>query len=103
MSPKVRWSGAVLGVLGLALVLVMHWQVFFWVSTERTMGVVQRIFYVHAPAASASGITVNFIIDDEPIVSAATPTPFMKALLEIFFFMTVPPSSSKRFANPLSQ
>ncbi|MBT8397118.1 MAG: cytochrome c biogenesis protein CcsA [Gemmatimonadetes bacterium] len=51
MSPKIRWSGAVLGVLGLALVLVMHWQVFFWVSTERTMGVVQRIFYIHVPSA----------------------------------------------------
>jgi heme exporter protein C len=41
----------VLGALGLALVLVLHWQVFFWVSTERSMGVVQRIFYVHVPAA----------------------------------------------------
>lgn len=51
MSAKVRWSGAVLGVLGLAAVLVLHWQVFFWVSTERTMGVVQRIFYIHVPAA----------------------------------------------------
>ena len=51
MSTRIRWSGAVLGVLGLALVLVVHWQVFFWVSTERTMGVVQRIFYIHVPAA----------------------------------------------------
>ena len=51
MSGKVRWSGVVLGVLGLAAVLVLHWMVFFWVSTERTMGVVQRIFYVHVPAA----------------------------------------------------
>ena len=51
MSSKIRWSGAVLGVLGLALVLAVHWQVFFWVSTERTMGVVQRIFYIHVPAA----------------------------------------------------
>jgi heme exporter protein C len=33
------------------LVLALHWQVFFWVSTERSMGVVQRIFYVHVPAA----------------------------------------------------
>jgi heme exporter protein C len=51
MSEKVRWSGAILGVLGVALVVVLHWMVFFWVSTERTMGVVQRIFYVHVPAA----------------------------------------------------
>ncbi len=51
MSAKVRWLGAILGVVGLALTLVLHWQVFFWVSTERTMGVVQRIFYIHVPAA----------------------------------------------------
>jgi len=51
MSSKIRWSGAVLGVLGLALVVLVHWMVFFWVSTERTMGVVQRIFYIHVPAA----------------------------------------------------
>lgn len=37
-----------LGILG---VLVLHWQVFFWVETEATMGVVQRIFYIHVPAA----------------------------------------------------
>jgi heme exporter protein C len=51
MSPKIRWTGAVLGVLGVALVLVLHWMVFFWVPTERTMGIVQRIFYIHVPAA----------------------------------------------------
>ena len=51
MSSKIRWSGAVLGFLGLALVMVLLWEVFFWVSTERTMGVVQRIFYIHVPAA----------------------------------------------------
>lgn len=51
MSAKVRWLGAILGVVGLALTLFLHWQVFFWVSTERTMGVVQRIFYIHVPAA----------------------------------------------------
>ena len=51
MSAKVRWLGAILGIIGLALTLVLHWQVFFWVSTERTMGVVQRIFYIHVPAA----------------------------------------------------
>ena len=51
MSEKVRWSGAMAGALGLILVLVLHWQVFFWVPTERTMGVVQRIFYIHVPAA----------------------------------------------------
>lgn len=51
MSSKIRWTGAVLGILGVALTLVLHWMVFFWVPTERTMGVVQRIFYIHVPAA----------------------------------------------------
>ena len=51
MSAKVRWSGAVCGFFGVGLMLLLHWQVFFWVSTERTMGVVQRIFYIHVPAA----------------------------------------------------
>ena len=51
MSAKMRWTGAALGVVGLGLVLLLHWMVFFWVSTERTMGVVQRIFYIHVPAA----------------------------------------------------
>ncbi|MGD2121936.1 MAG: cytochrome c biogenesis protein [Gemmatimonadota bacterium] len=51
MSQKVRLAGAACGAIGIALVLVLHWEVFFWVSTERTMGVVQRIFYIHVPAA----------------------------------------------------
>ena len=51
MSSKIRWTGAALGFLGIAATLVLHWMVFFWVPTERTMGVVQRIFYIHVPAA----------------------------------------------------
>ena len=51
MSPRIRWFGAVSGTLGILAVLVLHWMVFFWVSTERTMGVVQRIFYIHVPSA----------------------------------------------------
>ena len=48
---RIRWMATVLGVLGVAGVLVLHWLVFFWVGTERTMGIVQRIFYVHVPSA----------------------------------------------------
>ena len=51
MSSKIRWTGAVLGILGIATTLILHWMVFFWVPTERTMGIVQRIFYIHVPAA----------------------------------------------------
>ncbi len=51
MSNRLRSLGVVLGFLGVLLVLVLHWQVFYWVATERSMGVVQRIFYIHVPAA----------------------------------------------------
>lgn len=40
-----------LSVVGLLLGMVLLWQVFFWVPTEAVQGVVQRIFYVHVPAA----------------------------------------------------
>jgi heme exporter protein C len=43
-APLLTWAGVVLG-------LVLLWQVFFWVPTEATQGVAQRIFYVHVPAA----------------------------------------------------
>lgn len=39
------------GLLGVGGALLFQWMVFFWVPTEATMGVVQRIFYVHVPAA----------------------------------------------------
>ncbi|HSR43242.1 MAG TPA: cytochrome c biogenesis protein CcsA, partial [Longimicrobiales bacterium] len=46
-----RIAGLLLGILGVGLAVLLHWQVFFWVPTEATMGVVQRIFYIHVPAA----------------------------------------------------
>ncbi|HEX2201706.1 MAG TPA: cytochrome c biogenesis protein CcsA [Longimicrobium sp.] len=45
-----RWS-AVLGAAATATILYGLWMVFFWVPTERTMGIVQRIFYLHVPSA----------------------------------------------------
>ncbi len=48
---KLRWTGTGLGILGVAGMVLLMWQVAFWVPTEATMGVVQRIFYVHVPAA----------------------------------------------------
>ena len=35
----------------LLLLLIVFYQVFFVVPTERTMGIVQRIFYIHMPSA----------------------------------------------------
>ncbi len=48
---SVRWGAMVLGLAGLALTVLFHWQVFFFVPTEASMGIVQRIFYIHLPAA----------------------------------------------------
>jgi len=50
-SKRLRLSGVALAVLGVIGVLVLHWMVFFWVSTEASMGVIQRIFYIHVPSA----------------------------------------------------
>ena len=38
--------------------LVALYMIFVWVSTEVTMGIIQRIFYFHVPAASASFLAV---------------------------------------------
>ena len=46
---RIRRASAALALIGLALVVVLHWMVFFWVNTEATMGIVQRIFYIHVP------------------------------------------------------
>jgi len=48
---KLRWSAVGLTVLGIAGMGLLHWMVFFFVPTESSMGVVQRIFYIHVPAA----------------------------------------------------
>ena len=43
-------------MLGLtaAMMLVHLYLIFMWVSTEATMGIIQRIFYFHVPAAMVS-------------------------------------------------
>ena len=38
-------------LLGASLLMVLLWMVFFWVPTEAVQGVIQRVFYVHVPAA----------------------------------------------------
>ncbi len=44
-------GGAVLAATGAAAFLAAQWMVAFWAPTEASMGLVQRIFYVHVPAA----------------------------------------------------
>lgn len=50
-STRVRTAGLLLVWAGVAAILLMHWMVAFWVPTEAAQGVIQRIFYVHVPAA----------------------------------------------------
>jgi heme exporter protein C len=45
-----RWSVG-LGLLAAAALVGTFWMIFFYVPTEREMGIVQRIFYVHVPSA----------------------------------------------------
>lgn len=47
---SIRRGAFVLGALGIVLTLLFHWMVFFWVSTEATLGISQRIFYIHVAA-----------------------------------------------------
>jgi len=49
-----------LGGLAAASMAVAFYLIFMWVSTEATMGIVQRIFYFHVPAAMVS-FTASFV------------------------------------------
>lgn len=48
-----RWA-AILSVLAAVSIIVSFYLIFFWVPTERTMGIVQRIYYIHLPSAIAA-------------------------------------------------
>jgi heme exporter protein C len=45
-----RWAMG-LSLLSGGALIYSFWLIFFWVPTEREMGIVQRIFYVHVPSA----------------------------------------------------
>ena len=64
----VRWLAVVTTMTGLAMILVLHWQVFFWVNTEATMGVIQRIFYIHVPAAWVAFFAFGIVISGDRTV-----------------------------------
>lgn len=49
-----------LGVPALAAMLAALYLIFMWVPTEATMGIVQRIFYFHVPAAAVA-FTASFV------------------------------------------
>lgn len=49
-----------LGIPAVAAMLAAFYLIFMWVPTEATMGIVQRIFYFHVPAAAVS-FTASFV------------------------------------------
>jgi len=51
VQARTGWIGIGMALTGALVSAFTVWMVFFWVPTERTMGVVQRIFYIHVPAA----------------------------------------------------
>lgn len=50
-SRKLRLAGLAMALLGILGILTLHWMVFFWTPTEASMGIIQRIFYIHVPSA----------------------------------------------------
>lgn len=57
-----RWTN-ILGVLVAVLMFINLYNIFIHVPTEKSMGLVQRIFYFHAPSAIAAFVafTVTFV------------------------------------------
>ncbi len=75
-----RLAGLILTTAGVATILFVHWMVVFWVPTEAVQGIVQRIFYVHVPAAWTTFLAFGIValasaaylwLEDERADSAA--------------------------------
>ena len=61
MSTRGRIAGLALVTAGVATILLAHWMMAFRVPTEAAQGVVQRIFYVHVPAAWTMFVAVAIV------------------------------------------
>jgi heme exporter protein C len=55
-----RWANGLMVVGGIS-VLVALWLVFFYAPTEREMGVIQRIFYIHVPTAWLGELAIGIL------------------------------------------
>src|SRR5690606_17961096 len=60
LKPIRRWAVR-LTVLGGLLVLVALWMVFFYAPTEREMGIIQRIYYIHVPTAWLGELAIGIL------------------------------------------
>lgn len=58
---KLAFLGFGLAAAGITTILVVHWMVAFWVRTEAEQGVVQRIFYIHVPAAWTTFVAFGLV------------------------------------------
>lgn len=58
---SLRIGAGVLGVIGVALVVTHLAMVFFYVPTERTLGIIQKIFYVHVPFAWVTFVAFGLV------------------------------------------
>lgn len=79
-SNRGRITALALASAGVATILAGHWMMAFWVPSEAEQGVVQRIFYVHVPAAWTTFLAVGIAalasgaylwLDDERADAAA--------------------------------
>jgi heme exporter protein C len=59
MSAGVRRGATGLTLLGLAGLITLYGLSFFWVDTEASQGIAQRIFYVHVPAAWTAFLAIG--------------------------------------------
>ncbi len=55
-----RWAGWLTALGGVA-VLAALWMVFFYAPTEREMGVMQRIYYIHVPTAWVGEMAIGIV------------------------------------------
>lgn len=60
LVPIRRWA-ARLTVIGGLLVVVALWMVFFYAPTEREMGIIQRIYYIHVPTAWLGELAIGIL------------------------------------------
>ncbi len=60
-SPRVVQGGWMLAGTGLLLLLLAHWMIFFLAPIEASMGFVQKIFYIHVPAAWTSFLAFGIV------------------------------------------
>jgi heme exporter protein C len=55
-----RWATVLLALGGIG-VLITFWMIFFYAPTEREMGIMQRIYYIHVPTAWVGELSIGLL------------------------------------------